>query len=189
MTEEEKRLYTLARNAENNRDYEHALTYYLKMPNNLEAIEKVGEYYYFGRGCEKDIEKARKYFKLAGDKGNNDAICNLALCTEDITEKVRLYRCAALQGSSYAMNMVGILIEKYRIEDCGTPYEWYEKAAKAGNLCGMYNLAMHTPDCMTALKLLKTAADKGHKASEKLYSRIKELGILSEVIEENERNK
>ena len=41
------------------------------------AIGNLGECYYFGRGVNKDLKKAREYWTKAADQGDEDAIENL----------------------------------------------------------------------------------------------------------------
>lgn len=54
-------------------DYDLSFRYLSKAPNESLAQEYLGLCHYFGKGCPKDVEKAKQYFKLAIHNGNENA--------------------------------------------------------------------------------------------------------------------
>ena len=161
MTYEQEAYYNLAREFERKKDYENALDCLKKIGEVALVLEIIGEYYFFGKGCVKDINNAREFFKKAAELGNIDAMCNYAFCIEEPNEKKEWYTKAALLGCGYAMNMVGIIIEKYNMQCEETPYEWYVRAEKAGSIPAKYNVAMWTTDMNMRARLLSEAANAG----------------------------
>lgn len=118
------------------------------MEKNIELAlyyERAGEDFYFARERERDLEQAKRYFRLAVQYGvgevRAEALCNLALLTEDIQAKLALYMEAVDENCAHAMNMVGICIERYGEWGgaLGSALDWYSKAAEAGSPCGRYN--------------------------------------------------
>ena len=82
MTTEEK-FAMLGNFYEDKREYDKALKCFGKAGNDSEILEKRGEYYYFGKGVEKNISYAKRYFKLAADAGNTEGMYNYACCEKD----------------------------------------------------------------------------------------------------------
>ncbi len=160
MTQREETFRDMALLFEQNGDPKRALKWYRKIQGSGAVYEIVGEYYYLGRGCEKNTTKAAEYFEKAAKLGETDAICNLALCTDDKSRKLELYKAAADAGVAYAMNMVGIVLEESDQKGAGTPEEWFRKAAYAGLVEGCYNYALNTEDVDEKLKYLRLAADQ-----------------------------
>lgn len=139
MDFKEQAHYDMAKSLEKRGEYEKALSWYRKIENDAETYECIGEYLYFGKGCEENKEEAKAYFLKAANLGNVEAMCNYALCVSDPMEKIRFYKMAAEQNNAYAMNMVGIIIEEFHVEGEGTPLEWFQKSALAGDEAGIRN--------------------------------------------------
>lgn len=59
-------------------DYESALLYYSKLPNNAGALNNLGVMYASGKGVEADQEKANEYYKKAAEMGSARSMKNLA---------------------------------------------------------------------------------------------------------------
>ena len=108
--------------------------------------ERTGEDFYFGRGRERDLEQARRCFRQAAQYGAGEvraeALCNLALLTQDLQARLALYLEAADEGCAHAMNMVGVCMERYGEYGggLGSALDWYSRAASAGSLCGKHNM-------------------------------------------------
>lgn len=107
------------------------------------SFEHLAEDFYFGRGREQDLEQAKRYFRRAAQYGVDEikaeALCNLALLTEDLQVKLALYMEAVELDCAHAMNMVGVCIERYGVGE-GTALSWYSRAAEAGSPCGKQNV-------------------------------------------------
>lgn len=108
------------------------------------SCERTAEEFYFGRGRERDLEQAKTYFRRAAQYGvgevRAEALCNLALLTEDPQIKVFLYMEAVEENCAHAMNMVGVCLERYGVGE-GYIMDWYRRAAKAGSTCGLHNFS------------------------------------------------
>ena len=150
----------MAQEYDEKRFYEEALVWYKKIENNPKVYERIGEYYYLGYGCGRDKNEAEKYFEKAAQYDNVDALCNLALCKNQLEEKLMLYKRAANQGAPYAMNMVGIILEELQNQESSQAIEWFKKSADAGYPVGCFNYAMNVGDPTEKMNYLKKAADK-----------------------------
>ena len=80
---------------------------------------KQGRCYLKGDGVEKDPVKAARWFRIAAEKGNNEAQFNLAVMyrkgvgvATDLKEAVKWYKNAALQGDVRAQSNLGVMYEK-----------------------------------------------------------------------------
>lgn len=86
-------------------DYESALLYYSKLPNNAGALNNLGVMYASGEGVEADQEKANEYYKKAAERGSTMGMKNLAD--------------RYLSGASGEVDIAAAI-------------EWYKKSFKAG---------------------------------------------------------
>ena len=169
----ERTYLDMAKECRNEHDYEKAIHYLKKISPNSEICEMLGELFY-SCGNESDKAEAEGYFKQAEDyfrwaakEGNFEAMCNYAYFCADSEEKLMYYKRAADAGIGYAMNMVGILMEK-KCADADDPKEknapaaWFRKAADAGEPVGAYNYSFYTDDEEEKKQYLKQAADAGY---------------------------
>ena len=149
----------MARAFESAGKFGQALTWYQKIEGNPDVYETIGEYYYLGRGCGKDKVSAKRFFQRAAEFGNIDALCNLALCEESYDLKHTYYSKAAENGSAYAMNMLGIILEDMKPEAIGSNevIQWYKKAADMGSAIGCYNYAINVADAEVKIRYLEKA--------------------------------
>lgn len=139
------------------------------------AIFYLGKLYYFGRGVEKDIDKAIKYYTMAADMDNAKALNNLGSIYDagkyvprDRQKAYELYKRGAELGSTFAMWNLGIyyrdgkVVEKNRAK----AYELFQKAADGKNARAMYDLGRlyyEDNDHDTALSWYETAAEVSMK--------------------------
>ncbi len=127
---------------EDKREYDKALKCFGKAGNDPEILEKRGEYYYFGKGVEKNISYAKRYFKLAADAGNIEGMYNYACCEKDNEKRYEYCLKAASKGCAQAMNMIGLMILHGEIESDDRAEDWFKKAAENGDEYGARNHAM-----------------------------------------------
>lgn len=110
--------------AEDASDYQQALGWY-KVASEAgccKAMNKLGLLYFYGRGVEREQEKAQKLFMQAALGGNRDAYNNAGICFEygqgvmkDVAEALRLYERGANLGCPDAMYSLGYLLIRHYI--------------------------------------------------------------------------
>ena len=88
----------------------------------LSAQIYLAEIYRDGNGVEKDVEESLKWYKMAAEDGNCDAIKNITLVAENGCLEAMLYLAQSYEE--------GIGVEA----DDDKAFEWYYLAAKSGNL-------------------------------------------------------
>ena len=91
---------------------------------NIDAMIALGELYYVGKGCEKDLLQSAKYFAKAADEGNASAAHNAAICYQNYA-----FECAERKGLTkpmekkldhdYMVNMIKGLKYEKRAEELG----------------------------------------------------------------------
>ena len=138
----EEKYFMLGDYFDKKKQYEKAFTCFKKADNNPEATERIGEYYYFGKGVDKNISLAKKYFKLAADAGNVEGMYNYACCESDNNERYLYCKRASDLGCTEAMNMIGLMIKNDEISADESPCYWFKKAAEKGDNYGAYNYRM-----------------------------------------------
>ena len=99
------------------KEYVKAFNCFMEAGNDPEVMEKIGEYYYIGRGVGKNYMLAKKYFKLAADAGNVDGMYNYACCERDNKIRYEYYLKAAEKGCIQASNMIKCMIKYGEIKD------------------------------------------------------------------------
>jgi TPR repeat protein len=156
--DEEKELFYTIRQQEYKNIYAKIGDYFSKILNNYysekEAIKwyklaaeqgdakaqnKIGEYYYYGNGVEKNFYEAVKWFKLAAENKDSSSQYYIGYCYYtgqgveiNFDEAVKWFKLAAEQGDADAHKMLG---ECYRYGyGVKTSFEealrWYKLAAK-----------------------------------------------------------
>jgi TPR repeat protein len=143
-----------------------------------DAIFRLGQCFFLGKGVSLDPQKAVSLFIQAAEKGHAAAQYALAERFEygrgaepDLTEAAKWYRLAAEQGHTEAQTALGILLA----EGNGIPrnepeaVRWYREAACRRNKTAQFNLAgcyyegRGVPqDFQEARKLWLSLADGGH---------------------------
>ena len=107
---------------------------------NSEEIYKKGKFYFI----QKDYEKSEKWYKMAADKGNVDAMFDLAYDIYEISNKrdinlaKKWYEKAANLGNIVAMNNLGVIY--YKEGNNEKAKEWHKKSANLGASIAMNNL-------------------------------------------------
>ncbi|MDE6577277.1 MAG: hypothetical protein K2K58_03800, partial [Muribaculaceae bacterium] len=86
--------------------------FYRSASENIESMYELGTCYYYGKGCEKDDNKAFQCYRKAAEAGNCEAQYEVGVC----------YR----QGEGCEQNFLKAI-------------EWYEKAIAKGNTKAMVN--------------------------------------------------
>lgn len=180
MNQIEETYLDMANTYEKQGNYEKALIWYKKIKDDADVYELIGEYLYKGKGCGKNVDEAKEYFRKAADMNNADAMCNLALCLDDLDEKLYWYEKAADNGLAYAMNMVGIILEDINNEISAESIEWYKKAADAGSDIGCYNYAVNTQDDENKIAYMKKAAEKELLIAMEEYAEYLTIGLHCE---------
>ena len=115
------------------------------------AQNKLGEKYYYGRGVEKDYEKAINWYRKAGEQNHAEAQDKLGHMyeegegvEEDDERAVFWYRKAAEQGNDSGQYNLGLMYDSGEgvEEDDERAVYWYRKAAEQGNDRGQTNLGL-----------------------------------------------
>ena len=109
-----------------------------------EEIYKKGKFYY----NQEDYEKSEKWYKMAADKGNVDAMFDLAYdiyngnipSKKDINLAKKWYEKAANLGNIVAMNNLGFIY--YKEGNNEKAKEWHKKSANLGSSIAMNNLGI-----------------------------------------------
>ena len=140
--------------------------------------------YYYGRGVEKSLKAAVRYYTLAAEQGNADAQLNLGWCYErgewsyergegvekDLNKAVYWYTKAAEQGQAQAQHNLGLCYaygQGVEIDQKKAVY-WYTKAAEQGHAGSQNNLGLCykkgegvEKDLKKAVYLFTKAAEQG----------------------------
>ena len=180
MSPVEETYLDIAKGFESQGNYEKALSWFRKIQDDAEVYETIGEYLYQGRGCGKDKQEAKNYLEKAAMYQRTDAMCNLALCEEELEDKLYWYRKAAEEGDAYAMNMAGIIVEDMDSDNYDESVSWFKKAAEAGSEVGCYNYAMNIDDSDEKIKYLELAVDKDYLPAMEKYAEYLKHGIYCE---------
>lgn len=116
----------------------------------LAELVNIGENYYFGRGIDKDVYKARKYFQKAATLGNEYGEVYLGLFYEkglggelDIEKAMYWYKKAAIKENAFAQYSMGCIY--FNGEGINQNYEysfnWYKKSAENGFAAAQHALS------------------------------------------------
>ena len=111
------------------------------------AMFKLGYCYNYGEGRAQDLPKAVYWYQKAAEAGRADAMYKLGNCyadgqgvEQDLGQAVYWHRKGAEAGGADSMNDLGI----YCLCGDGDPaqsFDWFQRAAQAGSLTAMVNLA------------------------------------------------
>ncbi len=127
-------------------------------------LANIGSCYY----CQKEMNQAEKYFKMAVEKGHAGAMCNLAFLyaneKKDYSQAEKYYKMAIEKDNADAMYN---LANFYRTErkDFDQAEKYYKMAIEKDHSSAKYNLAqlyaIEKKDFGQAEKYYKMAAEKG----------------------------
>lgn len=146
-------LLELAKNAENDNQFREAFKFYKQAADaeSVEAQNKLGYFYYYGKGVERNVSESVKWYRKAAEQGNAIAQHNIGVFYEngtgvikDETEAVKWYYKAAKQGYASAQCSLGICYDLGRgiNADKAEAVRWYRKAADQGNMIAQTNLGV-----------------------------------------------
>ncbi len=148
-----------------------------------QQIRSIAYDYQKGTGGKSiDYAKAMKYYRIAAERGNTDAMVDIGYMysnglgvAKDAAEAVKWYRKAAEQRNSLAQHNLGY---KYRYgegvsQDYVEAVKWYRKAAEQGLASGQCNLGYMyymgygvEKDQVEANKWYRKAAEQGHRSAQ-----------------------
>lgn len=171
-----------------NQDYETAFQQLdvLTRQNHPVAQYLMGMMYEFGRGTEKDTQKAAMWYRKAADLGHDGAMTSLGLLyvkgdgvNQDFAEAVKLLSQAAAKGNSNAQYNLALRYAKGEgvLQDTARAFELYLDSAKQNNVLAQYNAAYAyatgtgvAVDNVQALKWAELSALQRHPQGPQLFS-------------------
>ncbi len=171
--------------------YQQALHGYTEAAKqkNGEALYRIGQMYAFGKGVNKNPQKAREYYLKSAEAGYAKAQYDMAVLyryDQQFDRMKALLGDAIKQGYAPAMNFTGLLYFKGEggySQAYDQALAWYHKAAEAGSATGMYNVAKAyekgygvTADFAKALTYYLAAAKAGHGPSQSIMAHAYERG-------------
>lgn len=119
--------------------------------NNKEALNKLGEAYFMGKGLPRDPQNAIKYYTLASDAGCADAQRALgviytmgAIVPKDLAKAFSFFQKGAENGNAFCMLKTA---DCYRdgngtVQSYPKAFEYYKKSAELGLADAIYNLGI-----------------------------------------------
>ncbi len=165
------------------KDYQAALLLFKRSyaAGEARAANYIGLMYRDGIGVARDKKEAKRWFKLAAEKGNADARYHLGVMYLDVdrrlkkhykenSEAYRLILKAARQGHAEAQFRLGEMYENGEEvpQDRKKAFKWYTASARSGFVDAEYNLGISyligwaTPkDVKEAVKWFAMAAEAG----------------------------
>ena len=159
---------------------------------NTDAMHELGQCYQDGRGVNKNLEKAFRWFKQADDAGNSwgsFAIYDLGInyqggyygVGKNLEKAADMFWEAAYRGSSRAMYQLGVCYRDGKGVDQNDEKaaSLFQQAAKRGSSAAMHELGVLYRDGLGGMdKNLEKAADMFRKAADRGYSAaMHELGV------------
>lgn len=138
----------------------------------VRAMVMLGTMYQAGYGVQEDAREAARWYTLAADKGNKDALFSLAMMLLDgslgTIDKVRgipLLVKAAEGGNPAAQYNLGLLASNEDPPDWTRAFQWFARSAELGMAEGEYNLGILYAEGKSVEKNLVTAASWYAKAA------------------------
>ncbi len=146
------------------------------LSGDAEAMKQVAEAYHYGRGIEKDFNKAINWYQKSGENGHSDAFNKLGFAykfgtevTKDLFQAANWFRKGADKGDAVAMYQLGHMyyygqgVEK----DYNKSLEWYKKSAANGNASAMNSVGTLYENGQGVAKDYLIAHDWYERAAEK----------------------
>ena len=150
--------------------------------SNPGLLREIGWAYEKGAVFKRDYKAALHFYLLAGEAGDALAMNNAGWIYENglgvernVEKAVKLYAIAAKAGSTTAMVNLGNIYEEGMLDgkpDYDACYQWYRRAANAGDAKGRFNLAncYHwghgvERDYRKAFPMFKEMADAGYEGA------------------------
>lgn len=116
-----------------------------------QAMDLLGDCYYYGDGIEKDFKRSFECYLNAAEAGNISAQNDVAYAYEmgegvdkDITKAVEWYQTASENGNKYAMRNLANCYKKGIgvTQDANLAFKWFKLAAENGNLTANNDLGL-----------------------------------------------
>ena len=168
-----------------------ALFEFLADRGDAESQNNLGWMYDEGRGVEKSVENANRYYKMAADQGLDKAQYNLAMnydfVLKDYPKAMEYYQLAAAQGHAKAINNIGDMYENARgvEQDYARAMEYYQDSLDKGydyaltSIGYMYENGLGVePDLAKAVEYYRLAADNGVENGVNHLNRLIEEGKI-----------
>ena len=133
----------------------------------------IGKRYFSGEEVKFDLKKAKKWFKMAADQGNGEAMYYLS-------------RVAVMENDGNWKDLVekaanaGYGVAQYEQYQSTGDKQWLQKAADNGHPDALYEVAKMTDDASERLKLLEKAAAQGNSLAQS------DAGLLRKQVEEEQ---
>jgi len=124
------------------------------------AETDLGKMYAEGRGVAQDFSKAKRWFQMAADQNQPDALYNLGLmyangegATQDYAEAIKWYRLAADRGQSDAQNSLGLRYKRGEGigQDYVQAYKWFALSAASASRAADRARALANRDAVALL--------------------------------------
>jgi TPR repeat protein len=163
---------------------------------------ELGRLYAKGEGVTNSYAEAAKWFRLAADQTNSDALLGLGELYEagqgvpkDLDQAVKLYRQAAEVGNADGEYTLAFMYESGRgvRQSHAEAAKWFQRAAEQGQVLAQYDLGQRynlgvgvVADRVEALKWLMLAADKGQGDAAQRRDQLKRE-LTSEQVSEARR--
>ncbi|CAG8519121.1 5726_t:CDS:2, partial [Acaulospora colombiana] len=121
VADSSQEIMKIAEDYHQKRDYVSAFEKFEQVQNDIpRALFRLGEYYYYGRGVDVDVQKAVQYFERAVEGGDGDAIDMMGylhlkgneVLPKDRTKAVKLFISAVEKGTPYGMYHLGVCYMK-----------------------------------------------------------------------------
>ncbi len=142
---------------------------------NAIAMQSVARKYELGQGTEKDLEEAKRWFKMAAEKGYPAALITLGRAARfgtwaepSIPEAIAYFRQAAETGDGLAMYDLGSALLDVAPPAAKESLDWLRESVERGNTEGMVLLG--------ALYADGNVVDKDHAKTVELWQRAAEYG-------------
>ena len=182
-----KAWYLLAMDSNNNKE---AFKWCLKSAiiGNIHAQNLLGNFYYGGTGCKKDIKKALKWYKISAKHNEDLAQESLGYMYEkgkrvkqNYKKAIYWYRKSTKQNNEYAQYNLGYLYEKGRgvKQNYKKALEWYKQSAINDFPDAQYRLGYFyekgkgtKKNLEKALEWYKQSADEGSKKGQNAFQRL-----------------
>ena len=141
---------------------------------NTPAKYMLGIIYMEGKGGEKDIDKAIKWFNEAGKQGDIAAISKLAVFyykNHEYAKAIKWLEIGADMGDAWAQNYLGCMYSSGEgiVENDEIAAKLFHKAASQGFVDGIFNLALYyeaKEEYEEAIKWFQRGAEKGDAGSQ-----------------------
>ena len=159
-------------------DYKAALQWYEKSEPNSTHLIAMAEFYEYGLGVPKDLDKAVQLYLKAAEKGSHEAYYRYAMLSDiSLKEKLEIFEKVANNGHPEAMYQIGVLhAEHYdevfdENEEVGATraFSYFRRAAEKGSKNAMYSMGLAYLDGIgveqserLAVDCFRKAVDKGH---------------------------